>query len=240
MFITITLPKKEVKNIYKLIIIKMKWKKTLILLTVVLGTLTGGAYAMYWQWGWNWGYMWMWHWFGGGLSTAQREKLQSMSMEDRMDYMQKLRWENWDMDDMMWDNHDDNDMDDVKWSNQDDNDMDDMQNLMWGNGGAWQLMQNVTTNAQKYVNQNKIEQYKWIIENKYAKKINSYTQSQLQSKITKVNDLLTKIVNGSYPEITKALYTNVLFALKVSLVSRLKNKTTNTSADSIINSIFGN
>ena len=101
-----------------------------------------------------------------------------------------------------------------------------------------QTMQNISMNVQKYTDTTKVTQYKWLIEDKYASKINSYTQEQLQDKITKIDDLLEKIVNGSYSDKTKKTYTNVLLALKASLVGRLD--TTDVNTDSILNSVFDN
>jgi hypothetical protein len=71
----------------------MKMKKTLILSTIVLWTLATGTYAMYGQGKWHCKGMWQWMW--KIISSEERSKLQSMSIEDRQKYMQELREKHW-------------------------------------------------------------------------------------------------------------------------------------------------
>ena len=99
-----------------------------------------------------------------------------------------------------------------------------------------QTMKNINQNTVNYIDQTKVQKYKGLIEEKYADKINSFTQDQLQEKITKIDEILEKIVNGNYSKTTKETYVNVLIALKAALEEKLDTQDT----DSIINSVFGN
>ena len=204
----------------------MKLKRTLILFTLVLGILAGGTYAMYGQGNWenqdqcmmwnqNKQLMWgswncMWMWFDKTLNASQREKLQSMSMEDRMSYMHKLMWGSWNC---MW-----------MWREQ---------NCQIRNN---QMLQNMNTNIQKYADQTKVQKYEKIIKDKYSEKINSLSEEKIKKAINKIDNFVGQINNWNYTETKKGIYLNVLQALKEVLLEKIWVN----NASSIIDFVFSN
>ena len=98
--------------------------------------------------------------------------------------------------------------------------------------------QDVVANTQirKYVNETKVKQYKAFIEERYANKINSFTQEQLKEKVAKIDEILEKVVNGNYSDEKKEIYINVLLALKAIMLDRLYWE----NSESIIDSVLGN
>jgi len=95
--------------------------------------------------------------------------------------------------------------------------------------GQWrwnQIMQNMDQNTKKYVNQTKIQKYKVVIEEKYAAKLDWYSQEKLEVINEKIDLLIEKISNStSYSDTKKETYVNLLLALKASIIDRLDTDT---------------
>jgi tRNA(Phe) wybutosine-synthesizing methylase Tyw3 len=88
------------------------------------------------------------------------------------------------------------------------------------------MIQNMNQNVQKYVNQTKVQKYKALIEQKYAAKLDKFSQEKLQKINEKIDTLIEKIANSTkYSETKKETYINLLLALKASILDRLEDNT---------------
>jgi len=93
-------------------------------------------------------------------------------------------------------------------------------------------MQNMSQNVRRYVNQEKVQQYKNLIEEKYAAKLDSFSQEKLEEINQKIDELIEKISNStSYTDTKKEVYINLLLALKESILDRLSADTTDVVGD---------
>ena len=93
-------------------------------------------------------------------------------------------------------------------------------------GQMGQAMKNMSQNTKRYVNQAKVQKYKALVEDKYAAKLDWYSQEKLELINEKIDPLIEKIANStSYSGTKKETYINLLLALKASIIDRLDTDT---------------
>ena len=210
--------------------------KKLVLALIATGAIVGTSFAMYGQGKWQGNWMWQWRTDKTIVDTNNN------GITDGQ--------EDWDNDGVI--NRDDPDYE-KSYVNAKDDDSDGIPNSQDedyvrpqdgsgkpANAGQGRLnvqnrtltntstqtrtMINVPTSAQKYMNQAKVAQYKGLIEQKYKAKLDSFSQERIQTTITKIDTLLEKIINSTvYSNTKKESYTNILVALKASLINRLED-----------------